>query len=119
MSRIPLLAASLVLMAGTLSAPALAEPPSYQLNCRTSTSMTATVRGDGTVSLRFQAAEGGGTPMRGQCTWVDRPLNEDEPQRIKATGEFARALIENLLNGGRFSVMVYNDGAGNMVMTGE
>lgn len=119
MVRLSLLAASLGLAAATLAAPAFAEPPSYQLNCRASTSMTATLRGDGTVSLRFQAAEGSGTPMRGQCTWVDRPLNDEEPLRIKATGDLGRALIDDLLSGGRFSVMVYNDGAGNMIMTGE
>jgi hypothetical protein len=119
MKTISLFTAALGLAAVVSAAPSFAEPPSYQLNCRAAPSMTATLRGDGTVTLRFQAAEGSGTPMRGQCTWVDRPLNDDEPQRIRATGDLARALIDDLLSGGRFSVMVYNDGAGNMLMTGD
>ena len=104
------------ILASSFSA-ARAEPPSYPLVCRPNASMTATVKGNGVVTLKFKASEAGGAMDPGECTWKDRPLNEDEPTRIRAEDDLAMELIEKLLGGAKFTVKVYNDGEGNMIMT--
>jgi hypothetical protein len=98
------------------SGAAMADPPAYELACKANSSMTATVRGNGVVTLRFRPGLTPGRPRPGECVWMDRVLNDQEPAVIQADGDFARDLVDDLLAGGRFSVSVYNDGAGHMIV---
>jgi hypothetical protein len=120
MKALALTIASATLLAAGYASTASAAPQSYPMICKTSNSMTATVRGNGSVTLRYNAASTGandGPPSAGQCTWLDRPLHPDEPKRLYGDGGFGRYLVDSLLNGGTFYVRVYNDGNGNMIVT--
>lgn len=84
---------ALALTAATLmaSAPAQADPPSYQLNCMGGAGMRIMTNHDvpspghvGAVAMTifFQAAPMAARPGPGQCTWVDRTFRPGEPTAL-------------------------------------
>ncbi|HMT13377.1 MAG TPA: hypothetical protein PKE19_01380 [Aestuariivirga sp.] len=94
---------------------------SYPLVCKAGNAMNATLRGNGTAIVSFIAAAQAASdaaPGPSQCTWLDRPLNSAEPTRLRSNDRaFSRYLMDAMLNSGSFYVQVFNDGAGNMIVT--
>ena len=89
---------ALALTAATLipPAPAQADPPSYQLNCRGGPGMRIVTNHDvpsaghvGAIAMTiyFTAAPVAATPGPGQCTWVDRTFRPGEPQALWVRSE--------------------------------
>jgi hypothetical protein len=86
MIRAVTIAAFLALVV-TTAASANAEPTSYTLRCRGGEGMTMQYFSTGLAfSLRFAIAHAPSTDAQalapGQCTWLDRPLNPDEPTTL-------------------------------------
>ena len=143
---------ALALVASSLAmpAPAQADPPSYQLNCRGGPGMRIMTNHDvpspghvGAIAMTifFTAAPIPAIPGPGQCVWVDRTFRPGEPQalwirseniefafqitgngrvvrdtsvaRVNAEGMSPESanwdrVVQAVLNGQPFSVMVYN-----------
>ena len=114
------LALAVLALCAASAAPALAAQ-SYPLVCKTGNAMNATLRGNGTSIVSFVAAAQAASdapPGASQCSWLDRPLNAAEPTRLRSNDRgFSRYMVDALMNGGTFYVQVYNDGAGNMIVT--
>ncbi|MBK6916175.1 MAG: hypothetical protein IPH07_02125 [Deltaproteobacteria bacterium] len=69
---------------------AAAPSPSYPLRCRGGASMDMSLASNGfgfVLSFPFSHAAGGDpqTVAAGACTWLDRPLNPDEPTTLSFT----------------------------------
>ena len=87
-----------------------------------------------------RAAQGAGVraPAPGECAWIDRGVNGDEPNKIlfkdmgvawtqtacqngrcwtRTPSRPATDLMNAVMNGQPFQLHVYNDRAGNMVVT--
>jgi hypothetical protein len=144
-------AAALALLLAPASAHA---QTSYTLWCRGGGDMQMVVGanaidGHAVTWLRFHftpmstAAAASTPPGPGQCSWLDRPLNPDEPQTVQlsardvspvstlnggvlatidfngasASADKARAIWSAYQAGGDFRVMVYNTGGGYMNVT--
>lgn len=82
-----LLLVTIVALAARDSEAASASPTSYPLRCRGGTSMDMSLSSSGFgFVLRFPIRHAAGTDPQaleeGACTWLDRPLNPDEPGTI-------------------------------------
>ena len=83
---------------------AAAEPEPYPLVCRGGGAMTLLVRDEGEgpqFIARFARAPRGASaapPSAGECAWLDRPVSNDEPDRLFFL--FYGAKFETVFSGG-------------------
>ncbi|MCC6736529.1 MAG: hypothetical protein IT534_10450 [Bauldia sp.] len=120
MSRLALFPVTAI--AAALIASSAPAQVSYRAVCQPGAGMTATVSAVGNVQITFlrgtTGAGAGGVPA-GRCAWLDRGIGTGEPSNMVATGnqDFARYLANAVIAGSMFYVEMYNNGAGQMIVT--
>ena len=110
----PFPAGSLVKQTPTqLTTPASQSPPDYALRCRGAQGMASSKGGTLVVDFRRSDHPADHALKPGQCSWIDRPLNANEPTRIvdqRPTAEKALDAAAHLNAGDTWTFWVVNAG---------
>jgi len=91
----------------------LAAPPDFPIWCHGGQGMASTSGKNLIIDFRHASGPAGQGLEPGQCSWLDRPLSDNEPRRI-VSEEFAPATarqIAGMINGGQtWTFWVFNVG---------